>query len=317
MAKSGQRAVFGVLFLVFIFFVLLMVFASYTLNTFKSESSLIGEAGKKGSIGVVKVEGVIMDSEPTMKLLARAEKDEAIKAIIVRVDSPGGAVAPTQEIYHEIRRLNEEYDKDPTKGKPVYASFGSIAASGGYYVGSAARKIYSNAGTLTGSIGVIMQFANLSKLYEWAMIQPEVIKAGEFKDFGNPHRGLTPLEREMLESTSRDVHNQFREDILAVRKDRIKKPLEELSQGQVFSGREAKELGLVDEVGGLWEAGRAIHSELKLEGEFGFKYIKEREKTSLLELAKSLEEVRSTLVQAKQWLSSRVGETPSAMFIMR
>lgn len=317
MAKSGQRAVFGVLFLVFIFFVLLMVFASYTLNTFQSESSLIGEAGKKGSIGVVKIEGVIMESEPTMKLLARAEKDESIKAIIIRVDSPGGAVAPTQEIYHEIRRLNEEYDKDPTKGKPVYASFGSIAASGGYYVGSAARKIYSNAGTLTGSIGVIMQFANLSKLYEWAMIQPEVIKAGEFKDFGNPHRGLTELERSMLESTSRDVHNQFREDILAVRKDRIKKPLEELSQGQVFSGREAKELGLVDEVAGLWQAGREIHAELKLEGDFGFKYVKEKEKTSLLELAKSLEEVRSTLVQAKQWLSSRVGEAPSAMFIMR
>lgn len=317
MAKSGQRAVFGVLFLVFIFFVLLMVFASYTLNTFKSESSLIGDVGKNGAIGVVKIEGVIMDSEPTMKLLARAEKDQSVKAIIIRVDSPGGAVAPTQEIYHEIRRLNDEYDKDPTKGKPVYASFGSIAASGGYYVGAAARKIYSNAGTLTGSIGVIMQFANLSKLYEWALIQPEVIKAGEFKDFGNPHRGLTELERSMLESTSRDVHNQFREDILAVRKDRITKPLEELSQGQVFSGREAKELGLVDEVAGLWQAGRAIHAELKLEGDFGFKYIKEKEKTSLLELAKSLEEVRSTLVQAKQWLSTRVGETPSAMFIMR
>lgn len=317
MAKSGQRAVFGVLFLVFIFFVLLMVFASYTLNTFKSESSLIGDVGKNGAIGVVKIEGVIMDSEPTMKLLARAEKDQSVKAIIIRVDSPGGAVAPTQEIYHEIRRLNDEYDKDPTKGKPVYASFGSIAASGGYYVGAAARKIYSNAGTLTGSIGVIMQFANLSKLYEWALIQPEVIKAGEFKDFGNPHRGLTELERSMLESTSRDVHNQFREDILAVRKDRITKPLEELSQGQVFSGREAKELGLVDEVAGLWQAGRAIHTELKLEGDFGFKYIKEKEKTSLLELAKSLEEVRSTLVQAKQWLSTRVGETPSAMFIMR
>lgn len=317
MAKSGQRAVFGVLFLVFIFFVLLMVFASYTLNTFQSESSLIGEIGKKGSIGVIKVEGTIMDAEPTLKLLETAAKDKSVKAIIMRVDSPGGAVGPTQEIYEEIRRLNNEFDKDPTKGKPVYASFGSIAASGGYYIGAATRKIYSNAGTLTGSIGVIMQFANLEKLYQWAMIQTEVIKSGEYKDFGNPHRGLTERERALLVTTSNDVHEQFKEDILNVRKDRLKKPLDELAQGQVFSGREAMELGLVDEIAGLWEAGRRIHEEQKIEGEFGLKFIKERKKTSLFELAQSLEEVRSTLVQAKHWLNARVGETPSAMFITR
>lgn len=317
MAKSGQRAVFGVLFLVFIFFVLLMVFASYTLNTFQSESSLIGEIGKKGSIGVIKVEGTIMDAEPTLKLLATAAKDKGVKAIIMRVDSPGGAVGPTQEIYEEIRRLNDEFDKDPAKGKPVYASFGSIAASGGYYIGAATRKIYSNAGTLTGSIGVIMQFANLEKLYQWAMIQTEVIKSGEFKDFGNPHRGLTAQERSLLVTTSNDVHDQFKEDILRVRKDRLKKPLDELAQGQVFSGREAMELGLVDEIAGLWEAGRRIHEEQKIEGEFGLKFIKERKKSSLFELAQSFEEVRSTLVLAKHWLNTRVGETPSAMFITR
>lgn len=317
MAKSGQRAVFGVLFLVFIFFVLLMVFASYTLNTFQSESNLIGEAGKKGSIGVVKVEGTIMEAEPTIKLLHRAEKDKNIKAIIIRVDSPGGAVGPTQEIYEEIRRIDMAYDKDNTKGKPIYASFGSIAASGGYYIGAATRKIYSNAGTLTGSIGVIMQFADLSKLYEFAKVNTQVIKAGEFKDFGNPHRGLTERERAMLEVTSRDVHMQFKEDILAVRKDRIKKPLEELAQGQVFSGREALELGLVDELAGLWESGRRIHADLKLEGDFGLKFVKEKEKTSLLELARSFEEVRATLVMARQWFSSRMGESPSAMFLMR
>ncbi len=318
MAKSGQRAIFGVLFLVFIFFVLLMVFASYTLKTFESESELVGAGmGGSGSIGVIKLEGTIMDAEPVLKLIHRASKDKSIKAVLIRVDSPGGAVGPTQEIYEEIRRLNDQYDQDASQGKPVYASFGSIAASGGYYVGAAARKIYANAGTLTGSIGVIMQFANLSKLFEWAMVQPEVVKAGDFKDFGNPHRGLTTQERAMLESTAQDVRHQFMDDILKVRKDRLKKPLEELAQGQVFSGKEAKELGLVDEIGGLWEAGRKIHEELKLEGEFGFKFIKEREKGNFLELVRSLEEVRTTVAMARQWLSSRLSETPSAMYIMQ
>ena len=315
MAKSGQRAVFGVLFLVFVFFVLLMVFATYTLKTFQDESSLISESGKKGSIGVIKIEGTIMESEPTLKLIEAAAKDKTIKAVLIRVNSPGGAVGPTQEIYEEIRRLNNDYDKQVENSKPVYASFGSIAASGGYYIGSAARKIYTNAGTITGSIGVIMQFANLAKLYEWAMIKPEVIKSGEYKDFGNPHRGLTAQERAMLETTSDDVHAQFREDILAVRKDRLKKPIEELAQGQIYSGREALNLGLVDEIAGLYEAGRRIHSELKLEGEFGFKFIKERKKTSLLELAQSLEEAPLSQKTIRLWISSKVNEGPSAMFI--
>ncbi|MBH47572.1 MAG: signal peptide peptidase SppA [Halobacteriovorax sp.] len=317
MAKSGQRAVFGVLFLVFVFFVLLMVFASYTLNTFQSESNLIGESGKNGSIGVVKVEGTIMDAEPTLKLLHRAEKDKKIKAIILRIDSPGGAVGPTQEIYEEVRRIDSAYDEDPSKGKPVYASFGSIAASGGYYLGAATRKIYTNAGTLTGSIGVIMQFMDLSKLYELAKVNAQVIKSGEFKDFGNPHRGLTEQERHLLEVTSNDVHKQFKEDVLLLRKDRLKKPIDELAQGQVFSGREALELGLVDELGGLWKAGRKIHEELKLEGEFGLKFVKEKEKTSLLELARSLEEVKTTISLVRQWVSARTNESPSAMFLMR
>lgn len=317
MAKSGQRAVFGVLFMVFLFFVLLMVFASYTLNSFQNESDLIGEAGKKGSIGVVKVEGTIMESEPVLKLLHRAEKDKSIKAIIMRIDSPGGAVGPTQEIYEEIRRIDDAYNADNTKGKPIYASFGSIAASGGYYIGAAARKIYTNAGTLTGSIGVIMQFADLSKVFELARVKPEVIKSGQFKDFGNPHRGLTELERSMLETTSDDVHAQFKEDILKMRKDRLKKPLDELAQGQVYSGREAMELGLVDEIAGLWESGRRIHADLKLEGDFGLKFVKEKEKTSFMELARSLEEVRLSLKMARQWMSSNLGEAPSAMFLMK
>ena len=162
-----------------------------------------------------------------------------------------------------------------------------------------------------------MQFANLSKLYEWAMIKPEIIKSGEYKDFGDPSRGLTAQERALLEATSDDVHNQFKEDILAVRKDRLKKPIDELAQGQVYSGREALNLGLVDEIAGLYEAGRRIHAELKLEGEFGLKFIKERKKTSLLELAQSFEEVKLSLKAFRYWVSSRAAEGPSAMFITR
>src|SRR5690606_11778859 len=163
----------------------------------------------------------------------------SVKAILMRIESPGGAVGPTQEIYEEIRRIDSAYDpkvKGEQKGKPVYASIGSIAASGGYYISAATRKIFANAGSLTGSIGVIMQFVDASELIEWAKVRPEIIKAGRYKDFGGPNRALTVQERELLEKTLSSVHEQFRKDILAIRQDRIQGDLNELSQGQIFSG---------------------------------------------------------------------------------
>ncbi len=269
-----------------------MIFSFYTLNIFKGDHSIGLENGNgKAKIAVVEIDGVIMDSKDTIEKLQMAKKDTDVKAIIVRVDSPGGAVGPSQEIYQEIRYI----DEDKEKGKPVYASFASIATSGGYYIGAAARKIFSNPGSLTGSIGVIMQFVDLSKLYKWAKIKPMTVKAGKFKDTGTPNRNFTPEERELMNKMLAGVHSQFREDILKTRKDRIKGNFEELSQGQIFSGQYAYEKGLVDELGGLWEAGRKIHEELKLEGEPKLVFVKKKKKFSFVDIFEEFDSVYSQL----------------------
>lgn len=267
-----------------------MVFAFYTLKTLTTDTGdgpNFSGGKKEGQIAVVEVEGVIMDSKDVVEKLHLARDSKDIKAIIVRIDSPGGAVGPSQEIYEEIKKI----DTDEENGKPVYASFGSVAASGGYYIAAATRKIYSNPGTLTGSIGVIMQFVNVSKLLEWVKVDPVTIKAGRYKDIGAPNRAMTVEERSLMEKLLASVHTQFRDHILATRKDKIKGNLEELTQGQIFSGKEAMDLGLVDEVAGLWEAGRRIQAELKLEGKFGLKFIKKKKKFSFMEFMEDMDSV--------------------------
>lgn len=297
MKESGRnnKAIYGVLLMIFIFFVVLMIFASFTIKAFKMEGDQFtgfnSRSEKSGSIGVVEVEGAIMDSKKIVENLLAAEKSKDIDAIIVRVNSPGGAVGPTQEIFEEMRRIDELYNSsNGEKGKPIYVSFGSIAASGGYYIGAAGRKIYANAGALTGSIGVIMQFMNLQKLYEFAKVNPEVMKAGKYKDFGSPNRPLTDEEKGLLNNTLTNVHKQFVNDILKLRKDKIKGDIWDYAQGQVFSGEEALELGLVDEIAGLWEAGRRIHKELGLKNEFGLRYIKKKKKPRLVDFLEDIDE---------------------------
>ncbi len=257
-----------------------------------TESLLISEGSSSSEIGVVEVKGVIMESDKTIQLLHKAEKDKSIKAILLRIDSPGGAVGPTQEIYEEIIRI----DKD----KPIYASFSSVAASGGYYLGAACRKIFTNAGTITGSIGVIMQFMDLSKLYEWAKVKPETIKAGKYKDVGNPARSINDEEKALMDKMIAGVHQQFINDILKRRESILKADINELAQGQIFSGEEAVDLGLADQVAGLWAAGRIIHQELELENKFDLKFIKKKKKFKMIDLFGDLEEeVKSFLFESK------------------
>jgi protease-4 len=244
------------------------------------------DKSKDAPIAVITIENEIKESKKIIEMLLAAEEERSIKAILLRIDSPGGAVAPTQEIYEEVRRID--------KVKPIYASFGTVAASGGYYIGAACRKIWANPGTLTGSIGVIMQMADLSELFKWAKFKPETIKAGRYKDIGNPARPMTDEERSFLTELLAGTHRQFMEDISAVRKDRLKKDITELAQGQIFHGKEAKEFGLVDEIGGLWEAGRSIHKELKLNGRFALRYLKpHRKKFSLSDFLQETEETFS------------------------
>ncbi len=284
--SKNSKALFGVFAMVFVFFVILVLFAYYTMNAFNETSSSEKNANK-AHIGVVEVEGVIMDSKETVDLLLAAEEDKQIDAIILRVNSPGGAVGPTQEIYEEINRID--------KKKPIYASFAGIAASGGYYIGSATRKIWASPGTLTGSIGVIMEFMDLSKLYEFAKVSPQTVKAGRYKDAGNPSRSLTAEESDMMNKLIAGVHGQFIGDIMKKRGDRIKGDIKEIAQGQIFSGESALANGLVDEMGSLWTAGRAIHKSLKTKDEFALKFIKKKKKLSLLDMMSSLDENISKL----------------------
>jgi protease-4 len=281
LSSNNHKALFGIFAMVFVFFVILVVFAFYTMNAFNETSSLEKKANK-AHIGVIEVEGVIMDSKDTIDLLHQVEEEKQLQAIIIRVNSPGGAVGPTQEIYEEIQRID--------KKKPVYASFGGIAASGGYYIGSATRKIWASAGTLTGSIGVIMEFMDLSKLYEFAKVSPQTVKAGRYKDAGNPARALTEEEKGMMNKLIAGVHEQFINDILKRRKNKIKGDIHELAQGQIFSGELAKEYGLIDEIGSLWTAGRMIHAQLKLKDDFALKFIKKKKNKGIWDLMDSLEE---------------------------
>lgn len=238
------------------FLILVGVFAYSSLNAVKNLVEL--ETGESdyfdgsGDIAVMKIEGAIMGAETALAKIRELEEDKHLKAIVLRIDSPGGAVGPSQEIYDAILRLNRK--------KPVICSMGDLTASGGYYIASACDKIFANPGTLTGSIGVIMHFMNLKNLYAWAKVAPNIIKAGKFKDIGNEARDMTPDETKLLQDMLNEVHRQFKDAILVGRNgDRQTKRLrpevlEEFADGRIFSGRFAKEKGFVDEIGGEFEA---------------------------------------------------------------
>lgn len=231
------------------FFVVFLVISAAIFMSRSGTSSGKKRAGggsifkANGSVGVLEVNGVIMDSKRTLRRLERFEEDEDIKAVVVRINSPGGAVGPSQEIYQALRKFK----------KPVVASMGSVAASGGFYIAVGAKKIYANAGTITGSIGVIMELANLEKLYEWAKIQRFAIKTGKFKDAGADYRQMTSEERALLQGMVDDVLVQFKKAVLEGRKITAEE-LDPIADGRVMSGSQAKALKLVDELGGITDA---------------------------------------------------------------
>jgi protease-4 len=204
-------------------------------------------------VGIVEVEGVIKDAEPTIEALEGLRKDSHVVAVVLRVDSPGGGVAPSQEIYQAVERVRGE--------KPVVASLGNVAASGGYYVAAPATAIVAAPGTLTGSIGVIMEFRQLMELADKVGVRQDVVKSGPFKDIGQPLRPMTADERQLLQGMVDDVYEQF---VQAVATGRKLDPAEvrRLADGRLYSGAQAKAAGLVDELGGLatavqvaWERG--------------------------------------------------------------
>ncbi len=196
-------------------------------------------------IGVIPIEGAIEESRELLSQIVRFREDSSIKAIILRVDSPGGLVGPSQEIHREILKTNKE--------KHVVVSMGDVAASGGYYIASAADRIVANPGTIVGSIGVIMEFLQLQELLDKAGVGLEVLKSGEFKDVGSPHREMTPRERELLMDLIVDIQEQFIRAVAQGRGLPVER-VREIADGRVFSGSRAKELGLVDHLGNFRDA---------------------------------------------------------------
>lgn len=201
--------------------------------------------GKKAGVGIIELKGVITSPEETIKELTAFRANTNVKAIVLRVDSPGGAVGASQELYEEVKRTN--------KAKPVVVSMGSVAASGGYYASLGAEQIVASAGTLTGSVGVILKFANLKELFEKIGYKSEVVKSGDLKDIGSPDRAMTPEERDMLQAMIDTVHKQF---VLAVAESRglPEEQVRKMADGRILSGEQAKDAGLIDQLGNFTDA---------------------------------------------------------------
>jgi protease-4 len=210
-----------------------------------------GYMGKPGrfsfgdKIAVVEIRGVITQSSGIIEEIHQYLEDEGVKAIILRIDSPGGGVGPSQEIHREILKIKSK--------KKVVTSMGSVAASGGYYIACASDLIVANPGTITGSIGVLMEFTNIEELFKKIGIKGVVVKSGEHKDIGSPFREMTPDEKKILQEVIDNVHQQFIKAVAEGRKlDRSK--VTEIADGRILTGEQAKQLGLVDQIGNLQDA---------------------------------------------------------------
>ncbi len=210
--------------------------------------SLLSRLPVGDKVAVIKVKGAIIEPDRIVSKIQKAKEDKSVKALVLRVDSPGGSVGASQEIYRALEDFK-------SSGKPLVVSMGNVAASGGYYISAPADLIFANPGTITGSIGVIVQHTEIKDLLEKLGIRTTAIKTGKFKDTLSPFRDLTPEEKEYLQKTIEDAYEQFLQAILKYRSKKIsEQKLREIADGRVFTGRVAKELGLVDELGNLQDA---------------------------------------------------------------
>lgn len=238
MKRSWLWVVLGlgaVFFCMFIFAIIALM------SLLRGENELTLSPG----IGLVEVKGLIIDPLETVKQLHDFGKDDKVKAVVVRIDSPGGVVGPSQEIWSALKRLKEK--------KPVVVSMGSVAASGGYYIAVPANLIYANPGTITGSIGVLMKFSNLEGLMEKVGMKAFTLKTGKFKDVGSPARTMSEAEKAMLQSVIESTHGQFVRAVAEGRKLPEAK-VREIADGRIFSGEQALANKLIDRLGTLQDA---------------------------------------------------------------
>lgn len=244
-----------------------MLFVGFSIIIFATAMVKSGDRGfdyeevrsGKGKIAIVELDFTIIDSKPIVRQFKKYREDKSIKAIVLHVNSPGGGVAASQEMYEEVRKTRDS-------GKPVIVSFGSIAASGGYYVACGGSLIVSNPGTLTGSIGVIISLMNFKELTDKLGIKDLTIKSGELKDAGNPMREATEKDKAYFQEIVDDSYDQF---LNVVSKERKidKEELRKIANGRVYTGRQAKDIKLVDSIGTLEDAIRIAGDMAKIEGE--------------------------------------------------
>ncbi len=242
---------------------------------------------EKNLVAVIDVNGIIMDSKDVVEKLYKFSSDEKFKGIILKVNSPGGAVAPSQDIYNTILKLKGK--------KPIYAVMDSMAASGGYYVSAPCTKIYAQKGTMTASIGVISQFVNFKNLSEWFGLKIETVKSGKLKDFGSPYRDMTDEERGYWQNMSNTIHEDFIQDVAKARNIDVNK-LREVADGRVLIGTKAKEANLIDEIGGINDASVAMFKELNIK-------LGENEMPKLYYTENKLKEFKKLLNQSLSFFS--------------
>jgi protease IV len=262
--KSGAGvAILVVACIVAVFFLLVIGLSLFAGSD--DDSGVSGLFQTKNKIGVIEIENAIMSSDKTLKRLRKLSKKKSIKAILIRINSPGGAVAPAQEIYREIGKVK--------KKKPVVVSMETLGTSAAYYIASNASSVVCSKGTITGSIGVIMMLTEIHKITDKLGLDFTVIKAGKFKDIGSSVRAMTPEERALLEKFAKELHEQFIMDVAAARKGKIDiEKLRKIADGSFFSGETAKQAGLVDKIGNLYDAVDIAKKLANVKGEVELEY---------------------------------------------
>ncbi len=261
----------GGLFALFVVGVFTLVYLSFG---GQEEASFSGFGSK---IAVVELDGVIFSPKQIVPQLKKFADDDSVKAIIIHVNSPGGGVAASEEIYREVKRIRDE------KKKRIVASIETVGASGAYYVASATNKIYADKGSVVGSIGVIAEWVNYGELLRWAKLNAITMKAGEFKDTGSPTREMTPAEREYMQGLIDNMHTQFIQAVAAGRHAK-EEDIRAIANGKVWTGEQAAELKLVDQIADFEGAVKDTARAVNISGEPNLVWPPKKDKRSGLDL---------------------------------
>src|SRR3989440_1104125 len=289
MSENGRSRVWvwvligGGAFFLFVLAVFTLVFIALHASGRQAGIHAFGD-----KIGVVDLDGVIVDPSEVVEDVRRFANDDSIKAIIIHVNSPGGGVAASEEIYREVKRVRDE------KHKRIVASIQTVGASGAYYVSSATNKIYADSGSVVGSIGVIAEWVNYGDLLHWAKLKDITMKAGEFKDTGSPVRDLTPVEREYLQSLIDNMHTQFIRAVADGRKAKFD-DIKAIANGKVWTGEQALGMKLIDQVADFEAAVDDTAKSVPISGKPGLVH-PEKDRKTLLDLL---------FGDVSEWLPSR------------